>query len=92
MGFQEIVNNFLNRAPFQQGNVPGYVLDDYERSQQEITEKIAAQKQKLFVHPETASLRSVGNRLHARQNPIVPCVQMPQERRAIRGGIDFALR
>jgi flagellar protein FlaJ len=44
MGFQEILNNFLNRSSFQPANVPGYVLDDYERSQQEITGKIAYQK------------------------------------------------
>jgi len=44
MGFSEILNNFLNRSTFQQRNVPGYVLDDYERSQAEITDKIAYQK------------------------------------------------
>jgi flagellar protein FlaJ len=44
MGFQEILNNFLNRSSFKQANLPEYVLDDYERSQQEITGKIAAQK------------------------------------------------
>jgi flagellar protein FlaJ len=44
MGFQEILNNFLNRSSFQPANVPGYVLDEYERSQQEITGKIAYQK------------------------------------------------
>lgn len=44
MSFQEILNNFLNRSSFQPANVPGYLLDDYERSQQEITGKIAYQK------------------------------------------------
>jgi len=57
MGFQEILNNFLNRSSFQQKNIPGYVLDDYERSQQEISGKIAAQKKvqegfgKFLKHP-----------------------------------------
>ena len=44
MGFQEILNNFLNRSTYKQADVTGYVLDDYERSQQEISGKIAAQK------------------------------------------------
>lgn len=44
MGFQEILNNFLNRTTFRPANVPGYVLDDFERSQAEITDKIAYQK------------------------------------------------
>ena len=57
MGFQEILNNFLNRSSFQQQNIPGYALDDYERSQQEITGKIASQKKvqvgfgKFLKHP-----------------------------------------
>jgi flagellar protein FlaJ len=44
MSFTEILNNFFNRSTFRPTNVPGYVLDDYERSQQEITEKIAYQR------------------------------------------------
>jgi flagellar protein FlaJ len=44
MGFQDVLNNFLNRSSFKQTNVPGMVLDDFERSQAEITEKIAYQK------------------------------------------------
>jgi flagellar protein FlaJ len=44
MGFSDILNNFLNRSSYQPANVPGYALDDYERSQQEITGKIAYQK------------------------------------------------
>ena len=44
MGFQDVLNNFLNRDAYKQQNVPGYVLDDYERSQQDITDKIAYQK------------------------------------------------
>ncbi len=44
MSFQEILDNFFNRSSFRQVNVPGYVLDDYERSQADITEKIAYQR------------------------------------------------
>lgn len=44
MGFQEILNNFLNRSSYQPASIPGYALDDYERSQQEITGKIAYQR------------------------------------------------
>jgi flagellar protein FlaJ len=57
MGFQEILNNYLNRSSFKQADVPGYVLDDYERTQQEITGKIANQRKvqegfgKFLKHP-----------------------------------------
>ena len=57
MGFQDILNNFLNRSSFKQPDVPGYALDDLERSQQEITGKIAYQKKvqegfgKFLKHP-----------------------------------------
>ena len=44
MGFSDVLNNLLNRSSYQQANVPGTALDDYERTQQEITGKIAAQK------------------------------------------------
>jgi flagellar protein FlaJ len=44
MGFQDVLNNFLNRSSFKQANIPGVVLDDYERSQAVITERIAYQK------------------------------------------------
>ena len=57
MAFQEILNNFFNRSEYKQPDVPGYVLDDYERSQQDITSKIASQKKvqegfgKFLKHP-----------------------------------------
>ena len=44
MGFSEILNNYLNRASYRQKDVPGYALDDYEKSQADITGKIAYQK------------------------------------------------
>ncbi|HMK15845.1 MAG TPA: type II secretion system F family protein, partial [Methanomicrobiales archaeon] len=46
MSFNEILNNFFNRSSYRQADVPGYVLDDYERSQQEITEKITYQRKR----------------------------------------------
>jgi flagellar protein FlaJ len=57
MGFQEILNNFLNRSSYKPADVPGYILDDYERTQQEITGKIEAQRKvqvgfgKFLKHP-----------------------------------------
>jgi flagellar protein FlaJ len=57
MGFQDVLNNFLNRSTFRRENVPGAVLDDIERSQAEIAEKIAYQKKvregfgKFLKHP-----------------------------------------
>ena len=62
MGFQEILNNFLNRSSYKPADVPGYVLDDYERSQQEITGKIAAQKKihKAELPPALAERLAVG--------------------------------
>ncbi|MDD1667944.1 MAG: type II secretion system F family protein [Methanomicrobiales archaeon] len=59
MGFREVMDNFLNRSSYKQENVPGYVLDDFEKSQTEITEKIAHQKKvqegigKFLKHPLT---------------------------------------
>lgn len=59
MGFKEVMDNFLNRSSYKQVNVPGQVLDTYERSQTEITEKIAYQKKvqegfgKFLKHPMT---------------------------------------
>jgi flagellar protein FlaJ len=45
MGAREVMDNFLNRgSTFRQADAPGYVLDDFERSQVDITEKIASQK------------------------------------------------
>ncbi|HVN66418.1 MAG TPA: type II secretion system F family protein [Methanomicrobiales archaeon] len=57
MGFQEILDNFLNRSRYHPADAPGYVLDDFERSQADITEKIAYQKKiqegflKFVKHP-----------------------------------------
>jgi len=57
MGFQDFLDNFLNRSGFHQSNAPGYVLDEFERSQVDITEKIAYQKKlqegfgKFIKHP-----------------------------------------
>jgi flagellar protein FlaJ len=57
MGVQEILNNYLNRSSYKQADVPGYVLDDYERTQQDITGKIANQRKvqegfgKFLKHP-----------------------------------------
>jgi flagellar protein FlaJ len=57
MGFREVMDNFLNRSGFKQPDIPGYVLDDFEKSQAEITEKIAYQKKvqegigKFIKHP-----------------------------------------
>ena len=57
MGFGDIFNNVLNRSNFKQADAPGYVLDDFERSQADITEKLAYQKKvqegigKFIKHP-----------------------------------------
>jgi flagellar protein FlaJ len=58
MGFKEVMDNFLNRgSTFRPADAPGYVLDDFERSQADIREKIAYQKKiqegirKFLKHP-----------------------------------------
>src|SRR5512136_2251063 len=57
MAFQDILNNFLNRSSYRPENLPTPVLDDYEKSQTEITDKIATQKKtregfgKFLKHP-----------------------------------------
>ncbi|MDD1663158.1 MAG: type II secretion system F family protein, partial [Methanomicrobiales archaeon] len=57
MSFSEVLNNFLNRSSYKQANVPGTVLDTYERTQAGITDKIAYQKKvqegfgKFLKHP-----------------------------------------
>jgi archaeal flagellar protein FlaJ len=58
MGFREVMDNFLNRgSTFHQADAPGYVLDDFERSQVDITDKIASQRKvqegigKFIKHP-----------------------------------------
>jgi len=44
MGFKEVMDNFLNRSSYKQPDVPGYALDDFEKSQADITDRIAAQR------------------------------------------------
>jgi flagellar protein FlaJ len=57
MGFRDVMDNYLNRSTFKPAPAPGYVLDDYEKSQSDITEKIASQKKvregfgKFLKHP-----------------------------------------
>lgn len=57
MSFSEVLNNFLNRSSYKQANVPGTVLDNYERTQAGITDKIAYQRKvqegfgKFLKHP-----------------------------------------
>jgi flagellar protein FlaJ len=57
MSVREVMDNYLNRSTYKQADAPGYVLDEFERSQSDITDKIASQKKvqegfgKFLKHP-----------------------------------------